>query len=342
MPEGRTRKTPAKQVAITAEFEHKLKDYREDLQEVKDEIAKIVVGQHEIVDGLLRAIIANGHVLLEGVPGLAKTLLVNSLSAVLGCMFSRIQFTPDLLPSDIVGLTSYQREVGFYTIKGPIFSNLILADEINRAPPKVQSAMLEAMQEKQVTIGKETFALPLPFFVLATQNPIEHSGTYPLPEAQIDRFMFKLNLLYPSMEEEQKILNQNIQIKKFSDYKLRRILSPEHIIAMQEDIHKIYMDPKLEKYVVSIVDATRRPDKYKLKLGKYIEFGASPRGSINLVVASKADCLMNSRTYVTPDEIKKIARDVLRHRILLNYEGQAEGVTSDQIVAEILSKIPVP
>ena len=275
-------------------------------------------------------------------PGLAKTLLVNTMSVVSGCVFSRIQFTPDLLPSDIVGLTSYQREVGFYTIKGPIFANLVLADEINRAPPKVQSALLEAMQERQVTIGKETFPLPRPFFVLATQNPIEQGGTYPLPEAQVDRFLFKITLTYPSIEEEQRILSVNIDTRRFSDFELNRVISPEEILRMQEDAKKVYLDPKLEKYVVNIVDATRNHQRFKIKLGRYIGYGSSPRGSIGLVRGAKAECLMNARTYVTPHEIKKVAKDVLRHRILINYEGQAEGITSDDVLKEILDKVPVP
>lgn len=324
------------------DFENRLKEYQIYLDRVKREIGTIVIGQSEIVDGFLRAIICNGHVLVEGVPGIGKTLLVNTLSKITGCRFSRIQFTPDLLPSDIVGLTSYQREEGFYTIKGPIFSNFVLADEINRAPPKVQSALLEAMQERQATIGKETFEITPPFFVLATQNPIEHAGTYPLPEAQVDRFLFKLLMVYPSMEEEMKILTTNITTSKFKDYKLDKIISPEDIINMQIDVKKIYLDPKLEKYIVSLVDCTRHPDKYKLKLGKYIQFGSSPRSSIGLYIAAKAEAFMNSKMYVTPHDIKKIAKDVLRHRIILNYEGQAEGISTDTIIEDILAKVPVP
>jgi len=324
------------------ELQKVLKEHKKRIDTARDEIGKTVIGQRETVDSVLRAIIADGHVLLEGVPGLAKTLLVNTMSVVSGCVFSRIQFTPDLLPSDIVGLTSYQREVGFYTIKGPIFANLVLADEINRAPPKVQSALLEAMQERQVTIGKETFPLPRPFFVLATQNPIEQGGTYPLPEAQVDRFLFKITLTYPSIEEEQRILSVNIDTRRFSDFELNRVISPEEILRMQEDAKKVYLDPKLEKYVVNIVDATRNHQRFKIKLGRYIGYGWHPRGSIGLVRGAKAECLMNARTYVTPHEIKKVAKDVLRHRILINYEGQAEGITSDDVLKEILDKVPVP
>lgn len=325
-----------------AELQRVLKTHKEHLDRVKAEVKKAVVGQEETVDSVLRALLAGGHVLLEGVPGLAKTLLVNTLSVITGCIFSRIQFTPDLLPSDIVGLTSYQREVGFYTIKGPVFANLVLADEINRAPPKVQSALLEAMQEHQVTIGKETFPLPKPFFVLATQNPIEQAGTYPLPEAQVDRFLFKLNIGYPTLEEEQKILSVNIEVRKFAGIDLERVMTPEDIITMQADVKRVYLDPKLEKYIVSIVDATRNPDKYKIKQGRFIAYGASPRASIGLVLGSKAECLLRARTYVTPHDVKKIGADVLRHRMIINYEGQAEGITSEEIIKEILDKVPVP
>ncbi len=325
-----------------AELQEVLAGHKEHLDHVKEEIAKAVVGQKETVDSVLRALLAGGHVLLEGVPGLAKTLLVNTMSVITGSMFSRIQFTPDLLPSDIVGLTSYQREVGFYTIKGPVFANLVLADEINRAPPKVQSALLEAMQEHQVTIGKETFPLPKPFFVLATQNPIEQTGTYPLPEAQVDRFLFKLHIGYPTIEEEQKILSLNIEVRRFADVDLQPAITPEDILRMQEDAKRIYLDQKLERYIVSIVDATRNPARYKVKQGHYIGYGSSPRGSIGLLLGAKAECLLNARTFVTPHDIKKVARDVLRHRVIINYEGQAEGVTPDDIIKEILDKVPVP
>src|SRR3989338_4272413 len=324
------------------ELQKVLKEHKKRIDTARDEIGKTVIGQRETVDSVLRAIIAGGHVLLEGVPGLAKTLLVNTMSVITGSMFSRIQFTPDLLPSDIVGLTSYQREVGFYTIKGPVFANLVLADEINRAPPKVQSALLEAMQEHQVTIGKETFPLPKPFFVLATQNPIEQTGTYPLPEAQVDRFLFKLTIGYPSVEEEQKILSRNIEVRRFADVDLKAVITPEDILRMQEDAKQIYLDQKLERYIVSIVDATRNPARYKVKQGHYIGYGSSPRGSIGLLLGAKAECLLNARTFVTPHDIKKVARDVLRHRVIINYEGQAEGVTPDDIIKEILDKVPVP
>lgn len=323
-------------------FEKKVIEHKKYTDEVKKEISKIVVGQEKVIDGLLRAIYANGSVLLEGVPGIAKTLMVRTLSKIMGCKFSRIQFTPDLLPTDIIGITTYEKERGFYVLKGPIFANFILADEINRAPPKVQSSLLEVMQEKQVTIGRETFPVAPPFFVLATQNPIESAGTYPLPEAQIDRFLFKLMIKYPNIDSEQKILLQNITVKKFETFDLRQLSSAPKIIEIQEDVKKIYLDPKIEQYIVKIVDATRNPEKYNVKLGRYIQWGGSPRASIGLFIGAKASALIHGKAFVTPFNIKEVAYDVLRHRILLNYEGQSEGITSDQIISEILSKIPVP
>ncbi len=316
--------------------------YKKLIESIKQEVSKIVVGQEVVVDGLLRAIISNGHVLLEGVPGIAKTLMVRTLSKVTKCSFNRIQFTPDLLPTDIIGITAYEEKKGFFTVKGPIFNNFILADEINRAPPKVQSALLEGMQEKQVTIGKETFPLPTPFFVLATQNPIESLGTYPLPEAQVDRFLFKLNIGYPTMAEEQDILKKNITLRRFDEYKLNPVIKPEDIIQLQKDVSDIYLDNKIEKYIIRLVDCTRRADEYKIKLGKYIEFGASPRASIGLFIASKADALLRGDLFVTPHHVKRVAPDILRHRIILNYEGQAEGIKTEQVIDEILSKVPIP
>ncbi|NTV24083.1 MAG: AAA domain-containing protein [Nanoarchaeota archaeon] len=289
----------------------------------------------------MEAVIANGHCLVEGIPGIAKTLLLRTLSVVTGCQFNRIQFTPDLLPTDIVGVTAYDEKKGFYTVKGPIFANFVLGDEINRAPPKVQSALLESMQEKQVTIGKVTFPLPKPFFVMATQNPIEQMGTYPLPEAQIDRFIFKIIMKYPNMEEEEKVLKQNISLSRFDDYKLLAILNEVDIVKLQEDAKKVYSDPKIEKYIVRLVDATRYPSKYNLDLGKYIEFGSSPRASISLYIASKAHALLNGRIFVTPQDVKAVAPNIFRHRILLNYEGQAEDIKQDDIIKELLSKVPV-
>jgi len=287
-------------------------------------------------------LIANGHVLLEGIPGIAKTLLVRALAKSTGCDFKRIQFTADLLPTDIVGITSYEAEKGFFVIKGPIFSNFILADEINRAPPKVQSALLEAMQEKQATIGKETFEIDPPFFVLATQNPIETLGVYNLPEAQIDRFLFKIIMSYPKKEEEKKIIEQNITVKKFDDFNINSVISQQRIIELQEMTKKISHTDSIKDYIVSLADATRYPEKYKIESGKYIELGSSPRVCIGLFIAAKADALINGEAFIKPQNIKNVALDVMRHRIILNYEGQAEGIKTETIIEEILSKVSIP
>ncbi|MBW2971583.1 MoxR family ATPase [Candidatus Woesearchaeota archaeon] len=325
-----------------AKLEANIKEYHGKIKEAKAEIGKLVIGQEKVIDSVFRAIFANGHILFEGVPGIAKTLMVRTVSQTMGCSFARIQFTPDLLPSDITGLTSYQKEKGFYIIKGPVFANFILADEINRAPPKVQSALLECMQEKQVTIGHETLHLPVPFFVMATQNPLEQVGTYPLPEAQVDRFLFKLMVGYPTKEDEVEILNKNMTIHKFEHFDIKPVFSPDIIVAMQDATKKAYLSPKIEKYLVTIIDCTRYPDKYKLKQAHYVEWGASPRGSIGLFISSKANAILHGRTYVIPEDVKEVAYDVLRHRLLLTYEAQAENVTTEQIIKEILQKIPVP
>ncbi len=315
---------------------------KNEISEVKKEMAKLIVGQDSVIDAILRALLANGHVLIEGVPGVAKTLLIRAISHVMGCKFSRIQFTVDLLPADITGITTYTPGKGFETIKGPIFSNFIIADEINRAPPKTQSALLEAMQEKQVTIGRNTHRLDSPFFVMANNNPLESSGTYKLPEAQVDRFLFKLKMGYPSNEEEEAIIDQNITVHDFSEFKLKKILSPKKIIDLQKAVKEMASSPSLRKYIVRIVDATRNPQKYNIRHGKYIAFGASPRASIALQAAAKADAVLKEQKHVTPDNVKAVAHDVLRHRILLNYEGQAEGIDTDKIIDEVISKIRVP
>jgi MoxR-like ATPase len=268
-------------------------------------------------------------------------LTVRSLARVTGCDFKRIQFTPDLLPTDIIGITTYEEGKGFYTIKGPIFANFVLADEINRAPPKVQSALLESMQEKQVTIGNQTFPLPQPFFVMATQNPVENIGTYPLPEAQVDRFLFKVIMGYLKPEEEIEVMHKNMTIRRFEDYDLRPVLDPKTLVAIQQDVRNVYLDPKVERYIVRIVDATRHPDQYKITRGKYIAYGGSPRSTISLFIAAKARALVQGRTYVTPEDVKQKAHDVLRHRLILSYEGQAENVAPDTIIDEILAKVPV-
>lgn len=315
--------------------------YHTDIKAVRSEIAKAVVGQERVVTDFMIALVANGHVLIEGVPGLAKTLLIRTLSEVMGCKYSRIQFTPDLLPSDILGITTYEKERGFYVLKGPIFANFVLADEINRAPPKVQSALLEVMQEKQVTIGREGFQVDPPFFVLATQNPLENLGTYPLPEAQMDRFLFKIFIDYPTLEEERLILTQNITSRTFESIDVKPVTGQEKILRMQDDVKSVYCDDKIESYIVRIIDATRNPDRYGIKLGKYLEFGASPRGSIGIYISAKADAMLSGKTYVTPQNVKNVAPNVLRHRIAINYEGQAEDVTSDMVIKEVLDTVPV-
>jgi len=324
------------------ELKKKVSYYHQLLQEARKEIASVVVGQDEMVSLLLEALIANGNVLLEGVPGIGKTLLVRTLSSIIGCSYSRIQFTPDLLPTDIVGVTTYEEGKGFFTMKGPIFANFVLADEINRSPPKVQSALLEAMQERQVTIGKETFNLPSPFFVMATQNPVENLGTYRLPEAQLDRFLFKLLMSYPSIDEEEIILDGNMTLQKFENFQIKAVLSQDEVVSVQKLVKRIYMDAKIKKYLVRIIDATRNPKKYNLELAsKYISFGASPRGSIGLFIASKAHALIRGRTFVTHKDIKEVCPHILRHRILLNFEGQAEGISPEDIVAEIIKNVPI-
>lgn len=322
-------------------LQEEVNNFKIKVETIRKEISKTVIGQADMVTNLLEVIFSNGHVLVEGIPGIGKTLLVRTLSQITGCKFSRIQFTPDLLPTDILGLTTYEEGRGFYTVQGPIFANFVLADEINRSPPKVQSALLEVMQEKQVTIGKETFQIPLPFFVMATQNPVENLGTYKLPEAQTDRFLYKLQMNYPTMTEEQEILGQNITLRKFETFNLQPILDPEQILRAQELTKKIRLDKKIEKYIVRIIDCTRNPEKYKLENGKYIQYGASPRSSISMYIGAKSHALIKGRTYVTAQDIKDIAPNVLRHRILINFEGEAEEVNSETIIKEILDKVPI-
>ena len=330
-----------KREEFRTELKEELLYYKKKISKLKREIKKAVVGQDEVIEALLEALISNGHVLVEGVPGIAKTLIIKTLAAVTGGVFSRIQFTPDLLPADILGITTYEEGKGFYTLRGPIFANFVLADEINRAPPKVQSALLEAMQERQVTIGKKTYKLPEPFFVMSTQNPIESLGTYKLPEAQLDRFMYKILMNYPDFDDELKILNRNITLKKFEEFDIKEVLPVETIIKAHQDVKKVFLGKKVEEYIVRIVDATRRPEKYMLELGKYIEYGASPRGSIALYIASKAHALINGRGYVTPQDVKEVAHRALRHRIIITYEGEAEDINTEMIIDELLKKVPV-
>lgn len=306
------------------------------------EMDKVIVGQKHMVERLLIGLLSNGHILLEGVPGLAKTLAINTLAKCIDAQFSRIQFTPDLLPADLVGTMIYNQKKEEFTVrKGPLFSNFVLADEINRAPAKVQSALLEAMQEKQVTIGDQTFKLPNPFLVLATQNPIEQEGTYPLPEAQVDRFMLKVVISYPTKEDEKKIIAGNISPEGMPSPNI--VLKPEDIINARKVVRDVYMDEKIERYIVDIVFATRFPKDYKLeKFAPLISFGGSPRASINLALASKAYAFIKRRGYVIPEDVRAICMDVLRHRIGLTYEAEAENITSEHIINEILNVVEVP
>tara|TARA_Y100001949_G_scaffold101457_1_gene85521 strand:- start:2749 stop:3744 length:996 start_codon:yes stop_codon:yes gene_type:complete len=310
--------------------------------DLKKGIGKVIVGQDELINKILVSIISNGHILLEGVPGLAKTLTINTIANLINADFQRIQFTPDMLPADLIGTLIYNQNTGdFVTKKGPIFSNIILADEINRAPSKVQSALLESMQERQITIGDKTFKLNLPFLVLATQNPIEQEGTYPLPEAQVDRFMLKVLVDYPSINEEKEILDR--VAKTNLDTKLKSIVNCKKVLDAQSLVNEIYISPKILDYILNIVFATRNPEKYKLtNLKDLINFGASPRASINLVLAAKANAFINGRGYVIPEDIRYIGKDVLRHRILLSYEAEAEEITSEEVIDQLFKEISVP
>jgi len=314
--------------------------YSKILDTVMAEVKKAIVGQDGTIQKLYIALISDGHVLLEGVPGLAKTMMIRTMSLVMDASFRRIQFTPDLLPADILGTKIYNhRDSSFSTKKGPIFANFILADEINRAPPKVQSALLEAMQEKQVTISGDTFPLQMPFLVMATQNPIETEGTYRLPEAQVDRFMFKLIIGYPNKENEKRIIELNTE---GIITKINRMISTQDLLKIQAFVKSIYCDDKVKQYVTDLVDASRNPRDYGLEMDGLIEYGASPRASIWLILAGKAHALMNGRGYVMPEDIQEIAHDVLRHRILVSYEAEAEETTSDMIIDQILEKVKVP
>jgi MoxR-like ATPase len=308
---------------------------------LRKEIGHVIVGQEHLVDRLLVGLLANGHVLLEGVPGLAKTMSVRTLASAIQAQFHRIQFTPDLLPADIIGTLIYSPQDGkYHATRGPVFANLVLADEINRAPAKVQSALLEAMQERQVTLGGETMPLPSPFLVLATENPIDQEGTYPLPEAQVDRFMFKVVIGYPSMEEERRILDKMAFTSPKNEVK--PVVTLDEILRARKLVDEIHVDNKLRDYIVQIVFATRTPEKFKLDIKHFIQFGASPRATINLTVAAKAWALLQGRGYVTPEDIKSIGPDVLRHRIILTYEAEAQSITTDDLIRKIFNAIPVP
>ena len=317
------------------------KEHQHKISQVIEEVGKVVVGQKHMVNRLLIGLFTQNHILLEGVPGIAKTLTVNTLAKVLQLDFKRIQFTPDLLPADLVGTMIYnQKKAVFEVKKGPIFSNMILADEVNRSPAKVQSALLESMQEKQVTIGEETYSLDRPFLVMATQNPVDQEGTYPLPEAQVDRFMMKVHVKYPSKEEELEVMRRmsNMSFKP----ELKTILSKQDIFAIQEEINAVSLSESLEKYIVELVLATRDPQTYQLDdMAHYIQFGASPRASINLNLAAKAVAFFDQRDFVLPEDIKEVADDVMNHRILLNYEAEADGITTHDVIKNILSKVEI-
>jgi MoxR-like ATPase len=310
------------------------------LNNIRDEVRKVIVGQEKMLDRLLVGLLTRGHILLEGVPGLAKTLCIKTLATALNTGFSRIQFTPDLLPADLLGTRVYNQGTGeFSTKKGPIFTNLLLADEINRAPAKVQSALLEVMQEQQVTIGPDTFKLEQPFLVMATQNPIESEGTYRLPEAQVDRFMLKVKIDYPTRDQEVDIINR---MTAGHETEVHRVAEVSEIFTCRDLVNSVYVDEKIKRYIVDLVYATREPEKYGLDIKELIEFGASPRASIFLTMAAKAEAMMNGRGFVTPEDVKEMAPDVLRHRLTLTYEAEADEITTDEIIGRVLGKVPTP
>ncbi len=330
--------------SLTEDIKELISEIQQESQKIvrlKQEVSKVIIGQDYMINRLLNGMLADGHILLEGVPGLAKTLAIKTISEAVDADFSRIQFTPDLLPADVVGTMIYNVKDNDFSIKkGPIFANFVLADEINRSPAKVQSALLEAMQERQVTIGDETFPLKNPFLVMATQNPIDQEGTYPLPEAQVDRFMLKCVIDYPTMEDEREIMRTQIASEKA---KVQPVMSLEDVNKAKSLVKQIYMDEKIEKYILDIVFATRYPEKYNMpKLKSFIQYGASPRGSINLAIASKSSAYLDQRGFVIPEDVKKITKDVLRHRIGITYEAEAENITSEMIVDEILNNVEAP
>ncbi|MGD9209743.1 MAG: MoxR family ATPase [Desulfobacteraceae bacterium] len=325
---------------VTEEARGQIEQSRDIVNQIRNEVGKVLVGQRALVDGLLIGLFTKGHILIEGVPGLAKTSAVKALADTVQASFKRIQFTPDLLPADLVGTEVYRPESGEFTIKkGPLFHNIILADEINRAPSKVQSALLEAMQERQVTIGDETFELQDPFLVLATQNPIEQEGTYPLPEAQVDRFMLKLLIDYPAKTEEKEIM---MRVGFDAPVKINAVIDPKQLNEIATTINAVHMEEKLKDYIVDIVFASRRPADYKIDIAPYIQYGASPRATIFLSLAARAYAFLHGRAYVTPQDVKTIAPNVLRHRILLTYEAEAEDIMPDDIIANIFDSVPVP
>ena len=318
--------------------ESEIKEAAESLKKLKQEIAKVIIGQEDVIDGLLRGLICDGHVLLEGVPGIAKTITIRALAQASGCSVKRIQFTVDLLPTDIIGITSYTPGKGFEIVKGPIFANFIIADEINRSPPKTQSALIEAMQEKQVTIGKETFPLPNPFFVMATKNPLENIGVYMLPEAQVDRFLFNIIMGYPKEEEELRIMEENITLKKFEEFNIRPVITTADILKIQKYVSKIYLGDNIKRYIMEIVKKTRNKD---FQNSECLQYGVSPRATISLFIASKARALMEGRNYVIPEDVKTVAYDVLRHRMILSYKATIQKVKSEDLIDYILEEVRV-
>jgi len=326
--------------------EEQLKKYianaNKKLNTIFPEIKKVIIGQERIIKDIFICLLSQGNILLEGAPGLAKTLMVKTIATVGGGSFKRIQFTADMLPTDITGFEGYEPNKGFFVSKGPVFANFILADEINRAPPKVQSALIEVMQELQVTIGKTTYLIDKPFIVLATENPIETRGVYPLPEAELDRFLFKTIVEYPNIEEEKIIMEKNASIYSLEDFQLKKTCTMEDILEIQSLVKHIFLHEKIKDYIAKIVDATRNPNEYGISLGKYIEWGGSPRASINFFIASKAKALLEGRWFVIPQDVKDIAHNILRHRILLTYDAKVMGITSERVIAEILAKIKVP
>ncbi len=317
-----------------------LKEQSQTIEKLRQEVTKVIVGQEKLLDRMLIAMITGGHILLEGVPGLAKTTAVKSLAESVGILFQRISFTPDLLPADVIGTMIYNPKEGtFAPRKGPVFTNILLADEINRAPAKVQSALLESMQEHQVTIGDTTYPLPSPFMVMATQNPIEQEGTYPLPEAQVDRFMLKCKVDYPSKDDERRIMNR---FTRDQAIEIEAVMSADQIATMRGILDQVYCDEKVGDYILDIVFATRKPSDYKVDIDHQIEYGASPRASLYLNLAARANAMLNGRAYATPQDVKEIAHDVLRHRVILTYEAEAEDVTSEDVITHLLSELPVP
>jgi len=324
------------------EMQEKAEHFSEVMHRMEEEIQKGYIGQENVINKIILTVCAGGNILLEGVPGLGKSLLVEQLGRVVeNTEFARIQFTPDKLPSDIVGVEAYNEDKGFYVEKGPIFANFILADEINRAPPKVQSAMLEAMQEHKVSIGDETFHLPEPFFTMATQNPVEQGGTYPLPEAQIDRFLFKIYLDYPKKKNEQKIIDMNANIMDDEDFNVNEVVTAQDVSDLQEFAKQVTVRQEIKEYIVDLVDASRNPADYDLEYEEYIEWGCTPRASINLALAGRAHALYNERHYVTPEDIRAVVEEVFIHRIMLNYEGEAEGIEVEDIIENIVNRVPV-